>query len=362
MSYENMTYEVILKRMIARVTEKYPNLDIREGSIVFNSVASAAVEATIMFTEIDNSRNESFVDTATREYALLGCKQIGMDITQFDASNSFHKGEFNVKVPLGSRWNCDLYNYEVTEYLGIENAHYTYRLKCETPGAVPNAIVGDLIAITDNPSGLNYAKLVECIIEGEDETSDEEIKTAYYNFLNSNATDGNILQYQQWCDEYNGIGKYKIFPLWNGANTVKVSILSTSNEVASPELIEEFQNYLDPGVTGMGDGVAPIGAFVTVTTATEVPINVSATVTLKDGYSGTSAIDQSLREYFKELAYTTPTVDTTTVVSYFAIASAVLNTEGVASVSNITVNGGSSDVVIGAEEIPVIGTCKWTVK
>ena len=362
MSYEGMTYEVILKRMINRVTTKYPNLDIREGSMVFNSLASAAVEAAIMFTEIDNSRNESFVDTATREYALLGCKQIGMDINQFEASPSVHKGEFNVKVPLGSRWNCDLYNYEVTEYLGVENAYYTYRLVCETTGAVPNVIVGDLIAISDNPTGLNHAKLIECIIEGEDETTDDGIKAAYYNFLNSSATDGNVLQYQQWCDEYDGIGRHKIFPLWNGANTVKVSILSTSNDVASAELIAEFQNYLDPGVTGMGDGVAPIGAFVTVSTATEVPINVSATVTLKNGYNSTSLVEQSLRDYFKALAYSTPTVDTTTVVSYFAVASAILNTEGVASVSNVTVNGSTVDVFIGAEEIPVLGTGNWTVK
>ena len=362
MSYENMTYEVILNRMISRVTSKYPNLDMREGSMVFNSLASAAVEAAIMFTEIDNSRNESFVDTATREYALLGCKQVGMDISQFEASNGVHKGEFNVKVQIGSRWNCDLYNYEITEYIGIENAYYTYKLKCESTGAAPNVVVGDLIPISDSPTGLSHAKLVECVIEGEDETSDEDIKTAYYNFLNSNATDGNVLQYQRWCDEYGGIGKYKIFPLWDGANTVKVSILSTSNDVASPELISEFQNYLDPGITGMGDGVAPIGAFVTVSTATEVPINVSATVTLKDGYSSTTPMEQSLQDYFKSLAYSTPTVNTATVVSYFAVASAMLTTEGVASVSNVKVNGSTVDVSIGAEEIPVIGTSNWTVK
>ena len=107
MAYENMTYEVILQRMMNRVNDKYPNLDNREGSIIFNALAPAALELAIAYTELDNVINESFVDTATREYIIKGCKQMGMDVTQFDAKAGVHKGAFNVEVEIGSRWNCD---------------------------------------------------------------------------------------------------------------------------------------------------------------------------------------------------------------------------------------------------------------
>ena len=66
MAYENMTYEVILKRMMDRVTEQYPNLDNREGSLIFNALAPAAIELAIMYTELDNVLKESFIDTASR--------------------------------------------------------------------------------------------------------------------------------------------------------------------------------------------------------------------------------------------------------------------------------------------------------
>ena len=356
MAFEHMTYEVILHRMMGRVMDEYPNLDRREGSILFNALAPAALELAIMYVELENAINESFVDTATRGYILLGCKQMGMDTSVFDASAGVHRGVFNVEVPIGSRWNCELYNYTVQEYLGKDDeGFHNYTMLCETVGTTPNNQTGDLTAITNIPTGLGYAKLVECLIEGENETSDEDIRTAYYEYVNSVATDGNVAQYKRWCSEYDGIGNYKIFPLWNGDNTVKVSILSASNKAASEELIGEFQEYLDPGITGMGDGVAPIGAFVTVSTATEVPINISATVTLKDGYTDTSTIDATLNKYFGEIAYNK------LQIAYMNVGAVILGVEGVESITNLKINGGTTDIMLGSEEIPSLGTTNWAV-
>ena len=355
MAYENMTYESILQRMMNRVTSKYPNLDNREGSMIFNALAPAALELAIMYTELDNVINESFIDTATREYILKGCQQMGMDITQFEAKASVHKGTFNVEVEIGSRWNCDLFNYEVTKYIGLEDGYHCYEMQCETFGTTPNNQTGDLTAITNVPNGLEYAKLIECLIEGENVTSDEDVKQAYFDYVKNENSDGNTAQYERWCDEFDGIGNAKVFPLWNGKNTVKVSILSASNRKASDTLIEDFQNYLDPGITGMGDGVAPIGAFVTVTTAEEVPIDVSATITFKEGYDDTSGISADLEQYLAGLAYEK------TTVGYMNIGAIILNAEGVESVNNLVVNSGTSNVTLTAEQIPVIGDLIWTV-
>lgn len=355
MIYDGMTYEFILNRMIDRVKSNYPNLDDREGSIIFNALAPAAIELAIAYTELDNTRNESIVSTATREYLLIACEQMGMDINQFEASAGVHKGEFDVEVPVGSTWNCELFNYTVTEFIEMSGDYYTYRMTCDTVGTAPNNQTGDLIPITDMPDGLTYAKVTECLIEGENQVEDDDIRSAYFEFVNNSTTDGNVAQYERWCAEYDGIGNAKITPLWNGDNTVKVSILSASNGVASDELIAEFQAYLDPGITGMGDGVAPIGAFVTVNTATEFPISISGTVSMKPGYTDTSTIDTALTDYFAEVAYKTSTI------AYMTIGAAILNAEGVAFVTNLEVNGGTSDVTLGEEEIPVLGTTNWVV-
>lgn len=355
MTYENMTYEAIMQRMMNRVTAEYPNIDTREGSMIFNALASAAVELAILYTELDNARRESFVDTASREYILIGCKQMGMDISVFEASAGVHRGVFNVTVPIGSRWNCDLYNYEVTEFLEQVNGVYSYKLKCETLGTAPNKLTGNLTPITDLPTNLSHARITECLIEGENETSDEDIRTAYYNYINNVASDGNVTQYKRWCEEYDGVGNAKIIPQWNGANTVKVSILSGSNRAASDELVAEFQDYLDPKSEGMGNGVAPIGAFVTVTTATELPITVSGKITMKDGYTDTTPINTALENYFMEISYSQNTV------GYMNIGAIILGVEGVASVNNLLVNNGTDDITLGNEEIPALGTTTWAV-
>lgn len=355
MAYEEITYEVILHRMMDRVLAKHPTLDNREGSIIFNALAPAALELAIMYTELDNCRNESFVNTATRDYILIACEQMGMDTTVFEATAGTHKGAFDVEVPIGSRWNYELYNYTVTKYIGLEDGYHTYRMECDTTGTAPNNVTGDLTAISDMPDGLSHAQLVGCLIEGEDETDDEDIRSAYYDFVNTPVADGNVNQYQRWCNEYDGIGNSKIIPLWNGDNTVKVSILSASNRAASSELVSEFQRYLDPGVTGMGDGVAPIGAFVTVSTATEVALNVAATVTLKSGYTDTTPIKTALENYFSQIAYEK------SVVAYMNVGAIILGVDSVDSIAGLTINGGTADITLGEEQIPILGTTNWTV-
>lgn len=358
MAYEDMTYEYLLQRMMNRSLGDYPKIDNREGSIVFNSMAASAVEHAIAYAAINNALNESFMVTASREYLLLGCEQQGINTASFNASAGTHKGVFDVEVPIGSRWNYELYNYTVTEFLGTEDGYYAYQMVVDTVGTAPNNVVGDLTAITDMPAGLSYAKVTECLIQGENETDDEDIRKIYFDTLSNTAVDGNISQYKQWCNEYNGIGNYRIFPLWNGSNTVKISILNSSNGVASDELIADFQEIIDPGITGMGDGKAPIGAFVTITTATEVPFDVSADIIMAAGYSDTTHITQTLRDYFAELSYVN---DERTLISYLSIGSRILACEGVSSISNLLVNGSNVDILLELEQIPVVGNTNWTV-
>lgn len=356
MAYENMTYEVILNRMLNRVSEKYPTLDTREGSVIFNALAPAAVELTTMYIELDNVLRESFVSTASREYLLKACDQMGIDITIFNASAGVHRGEFNVEIPIGSRWNCDLYNFVATEYVGVEENAYVYKLECETIGTDPNNVTGDLTAISDIPSGLSSAKVTNCLVEGENETPDEDIRSYYVNYITNSATDGNIAQYKLWCENYDGIGKYKIVPEWSGLKSrILIVILSSSNQLASQELIDEFQNYLDPGSSGLGDGVAPIGAVVTVDTGEEWPIDVAATVKFKDGYSDTSAIDSAIRDYFSRITFEKDTI------SYMSLGAAILDVEGVDSISNLTINGDPEDWPLMEFEVPILRTTNWTV-
>ena len=355
--YESMTFQYLLNRMIDFIKQRNSNIDSREGSVAYDSVASNALETTNVYLAIDNVRNETFISTASREGKLECCKSQGIDTSIFEAHAGSFLGEFNVEVEIGSRWNLDLYNYQVTDYIGQdeETQYYKYQLLCETIGSAPNNVTGNLTPISDPPRGLSYAAITECLIQGENETSDADIEKYYFTYISRNNSDGNVAQYEFWCSEYPNIGNYKIFPCWNGKNTVKVSILDSDNKSASDELINEFQEYLDPNSEGMGNGKAPIGSIVTVTTASILPINISAKVSLKNDVLNTSSIEPALKAYLSDIAYTSETV------SYIAIAATMLNAEGISNVSEVLVNNGTSDIILENEQIPELGELNITV-
>lgn len=368
MAYENMTYENILDRMLDRITTNYPNVDTREGSMVYNACAAAAVELAILYTDLDNVRNESFVETASREYKLMGCRDVGIDTTIFDATYGVFRGEFNVQVPIGSRWNQDEYNFQVIEFIE-QDTNYFYRLRCETAGSEPNISIGNLTPISNVPTGLTLARITECLIMGEDEASDEYINEYYNSFVNNDYGDGNLAQYELWCQNYTGIGNYRVLPLWNGVNTVKVSILAVDNTAAAEDLISEFQNYLDPPTAtindtttdptypqgrGMGNGVAPIGAIVTVNTATEKPLTILCTGVLKEGYSEATGAEEAIVEYLSSIAYEK------SAVSYMSIGAAILSAESVDSIVSLTINGETTDITLADNEIGVLSQFTFT--
>ena len=370
MAFENMTYEVILHQMMNRVIENYPNLDTREGSVLFNALAPAALEMAILYTELDNAIKESFVDTASREYILTHCKQMGMETDMFDASAGVHLGIFNVEVPIGSRWNCDLYNYVVEElYDGdysdirlpddIPEPYFAYRLACETTGAAPNNTTGEMTPIGDTPANLSYKELITCLIQGENETSDEDMRKEYYYYVNDTQVDGNVAQYEKWCRDFDGIGNHKIIPRWynketNEEETVKVLILDVDNTKASQDLIDKFQDYLDPGKNAMGNGQAPIGAKVTVATAKEKPISVEAEYYATTDNFDSIALYNRLEEYFREISFAKKDGKYIDMIPYMTLGAELTKTLGIGFIDKLKVDGGTDNINLAEDEIPVI--------
>ena len=103
----------------------------------------------------------------------------------------------------------------------------------------------------------------------------------------------------------------------------------------------------------MGNGAAPIGAIVTVTTATPKTINVGADVTLKAGYTDVTTLTDAVNNYLSGLSYERSSV------SYLGIGAVLYSVEGVDTISNLTLNNGTEDILIGEEEIPVLGETDW---
>jgi uncharacterized phage protein gp47/JayE len=90
--FQDMTYEIILNRMIDRVLQQNPSIDTREGSLIRTALSPAAVELLQMYIALDEVMNESFADTQTRDFLIRHCKERG--ITVEPATFAIRKGFF----------------------------------------------------------------------------------------------------------------------------------------------------------------------------------------------------------------------------------------------------------------------------
>ena len=381
--FENKTFENILSDMLTYVSNMDSDLDTRTGSIIYNALAPIALELETAYHEMDMILDETFLETASKEYLIKHGNQIGLNINE--ASYGHFKGEFDVDVGIGSRFNLEEFNYSVITKLSDpteSNPYYTFELVCETAGSEPNSYFGDLTPITF-VSRLGYAKLTSILVYGEDEEDTEAFRYRLQVHVKKPPINGNVSQYDEWLSEYDGIGKYRTVPCWNGVNTVKLLILNAEDKSASEELISQVQNYFDPPNSaindsisdpsypqgrGMGNGQAPIGAIVTVDTITEVPVVVECKVVLNDGYNSTVTAQRAVEEYLNSI------VLNSTSIAYMPIAAVIYNDECVKDVTSlkITINGRVMDtsvtpfvpsVTINDNEIPVLDTVNsvWSV-
>ena len=344
-----MTFEEIMERLLERVPDTF---DKREGSVIWDALSPAAYELSLAYADMEAKRRNTFAGTADREGLIECCKEIG--ITPNPATYAVRQAIFtplDLEVAIGERFNFEDLNFMVTEKISAG----VYALTCETLGTAGNYGTGTLIPV-NYMKGLQTANLTDTVlIYGEEEEETEVLRQRYFDTLPTFTIDGNIAQYEKWCKNFPGIGKFKIFPTWNGKNTVKVSILSAENTLASKTLIDDFQEYLDPGRTGLGNGQAPIGAVVTVTTAAEKKINVSAQLILKSGYEEPLGLEDELQAYFNSVSYSR------NFISYIAVGAIFQNNDSIDSVVGLSINGGQVDVPLGDEEIAVKGALEWTV-
>lgn len=348
--YENITYEDILQRMLDRV----PNsMDKREGSIIFDALAPAAVELQLMYIEFDIILTETFGDTASREYLIRRAAERG--VIPYAATNAVLKAvatPSTINVAVGSRFSLNELNYIVTEKI----ADGEYKVMCETTGVIGNSYFGDLIPI-NYIQGLETIKITELLIPGEDEEDTESIRERYFATFDTKPYGGNKKDYIQKTNALAGVGSTKVKPVWNGGGTVLLTVLDSEYNKASDTLVQFVQNEIDPTKDGTGVGIAPISHVVTVQTADEVVVTISTNITFQEGYSFNSqktAIEEAINAYLLEIRKVWAD-ETASVVRISQIETRILNLTGVVDINNTKINGAASNLVLGEYEIPVLG-------
>lgn len=395
--YENETYEVILERMLDRISDK---LDKRPSSVIYDTHSATAIEFQILYIELEYLIKNSYGDTAAREFLILLAKDRGFSPDA--ASKAVLQGEFtpaNIDVT-GRRFNIGDMNYVVLNQIQPGQ----YKVQCETAGVIGNQYLGDMIPI-EYIDGLQSAQLTKLLIPGKDEEDTEAFRQRYFDSFNEKSFSGNQADYLSKTRKINGVGNCKVTRTWNNdirpadmipnekvnewyhsiitgldadvaawlsavymasyekkltvGGTVLITIIDSDDfGVASDALIDAVQETLDPMQNaGEGYGLAPIGHVVNVRSAESVLTYVTTTITFDEGYGWSNLkapITEAVDTYLLELRQAWAN-SSFIVVRISQIESRILAVKGIADIANTKLNGSSENLILGKYEIPIMG-------
>jgi uncharacterized phage protein gp47/JayE len=180
---------------------------------------------------------------------------------------------------------------------------------------------------------------------GTDAETDSALVQRLYDFLQNPATSGNASHYRQWALEVDGVGAVKVIPLWDGAGTVKVLIAGSDKGPVDTEVIENCEGHIESN--------RPICATVTVASVEGLNINVAATITI-DSSTTKAAVQEAFQKALTEYLQSIALVKYTLV--YNRIAYMLLDIPGVIDYSSLTINGGTANITLDDDQVPIVGT------
>lgn len=401
--YENMTYEALLKRALARVPT---GIDKREGSMVMNGVAPSMAEIAQLYIGLDFVFTATYLATAPREYLIK--RAADRNMAPYPASAAVFRAEFNIEVPEGTRFSCEDLNFVVTGPTIEEDPPgewVTQRVTCETAGAAANSYSGTLIPI-EYVNGLTHAELVSVLIPGDDDEETEVFRKRVLDSFHSLAFGGNQADYVEKVTAMDGVKAVKVHPVWNSdiepaslipdetvqawytstvatltgsaarwltavytaalnkkltvGGTVKLVLMASNNAAPTETLIDTVQTAVDPTQNaGEGLGLAPIGHIVNVTGVTPESVNITLNLTYATGWNWDavkSYVESVIDEYFEELAGTWASSDYLTV-RISQIESRILSgcAAMITDIGGTKINGKEENLVLDADSIPVRG-------
>jgi len=348
--FEGQTYKEILQRLKSKAPS---GIDSSEGSFIHDVLSPAALELAQLYVNLDLVLTMAFAQTTSGEYLDYRAGEHGIERKPAvkAAGTVTITGSQGIEIEEGQVFVTDGgIEFESAEPSVIQlGGTVEVDIQARNAGITGNVPVGAINKAQVALQGVTGIANESPVTGGTDEEADQDLLLRLLDKVRYPVTSGNVSHYLQWAREVTGIGDARVFPLWDGPGTVKIIIVDSEKAPAGPEAIAVTADYIE--------SVRPVGAEVTVEAAVGVAIDAAATVTLMDGYSA-AQVEASFRELLT--AHLKETVFRQDYVSYAKIGSILLETPGILDHSELTVNGGTSNVSIGDTvdncQVPIAGT------
>ncbi|WP_418780226.1 baseplate J/gp47 family protein [Intestinimonas sp.] len=346
--FESITPESIKAAILAEAGD---SLETREGSFLDSMAGPAAVEIWKVYQAMNAVISIAFPDESAGGYLDLEGAKYG--ITRKPGTRArctmTLTGTAGSTIPAGTVFlTLEGLEFALLEDVLLTGGSDTGTAEATEIGSAYNVEGGAITRMVTTVTALS-AWTNASATGGTDPESDAALYERIRDFRSRQATSGNAYHYEQWAMEVAGVGGAKIFPLWNGAGTVKVVLVDADMEPASSEIVAAAAAHIEEE--------RPIGATVTVAAAQSLSIHVAAKLTL----DGSTTLPEVKAVFASELdAYLKTLTFRTSILRYNQVAYLLLSLPGVLDFTSLTLNGGTGNVSIGAEQVPALGEVTLT--
>lgn len=316
------------------------NIILAPGAYVFWE-ALQALRAQVPISFVDETSG-AYIDKAAAAYGITRKPgtPASVDVT--------FTGTANAVVPAGTMCvTADGLGFLTDEELTLgEDGSGTVSATSDDVGAVYNVPAQAIVTTQESVAGVSGVTNDAAATGGTDPETDAALFARLDAYRKTPPTSGNDRHYYQWALEVNGIGAASVIRCWDGPGTVKVIVADMELRPVEEDKVDEVAAYIETQ--------RPVTAEVTVESAEGVGVQVAVTVET-DGTVSKSNTEQALTdrlaEYLGTLAF-----QTGAEVVYNRVLAIVMGLDGVTDCSGLTVNGGTANVPLDADEVPLLGT------
>ena len=350
-------YNEILTRMLIAAQIAEPDCDTREGSLIYTACAPMAAELAQAHIASFMLLENTFADTATREFLIRRAAERG--VVPYPAVAAQYLCDWDYDEGYGPMPNTSFFTSDGVQFsvFDVSAVDRTCVIICDSKGTIGNGKTGNLVPVIADPN-FNSMVIRELIVIGENEEATEHLRRRYFQELQTLAFGGNIVDYINFTNQIDGVGATKVIPTWNGGGTVKVIIADAALQPPSTFILERVQSALDPEVNqGQGIGIAPIGHTVTVVSAESEIIDVEAYFVYLPGFSFANIgnqIQSQFNAYLDELNLNWET-DNEMVVREASLISSFVNITGVVDVQDMRINGVEGNFTLAENKLAAYG-------
>lgn len=352
-----LSFQYVMNRILKNISDDF---DKRETSLIYQSAAMVVPELMLIKSEIELLEDEAFPDTCSYKNLVRFSKLRGIEPKP--ETYGMVTAEFNIEIPIDTRFNCEKRNYRVSEYIEDKDDVKIYKMLAEEPGHIET--IGELTPIDDIP-GLSVARITKINTDGSEEESIESLRARYNASLEYQAFGGNRADYIDKVLTIDNVGACKVIRRPNATSSevghISIYVLDSTFKDSPQDLINTVQEIMAPLDSNSGVGLAPIGHMVVVKGVKKKNITVTTNLVLEDNRDDlTNDITNKIEEYIQNLRYGFGN-DSSIIVRLSRIENALLDVPGVIDVSQTKINGLEKNIVIDDDSIPILEGVTYNV-